>query len=197
MMTTSGLTWTKQREGYFAGTGAPVVGFTAPVASGASSTATLTGTNINNTVHYGFDIIAFTGQEGAGASAISAAAQANNPTISITTTQANSAIAIILADWGANPWPTRTWLQPGGIATFVETATAQTVSGQYSTIGGYYPDAGVVGAKTIGLSAPTTGTWTLVAMEIKGISGISGSSAASEDGVAGQFSPHLNYKMWL
>lgn len=47
------------------------------------------------------------------------------------------------------------------------------------------------------LTASSTANTGAVAIYSPLVVGVTGSSSASEDGVAGQFSPYLNYKMWL
>lgn len=161
------LTWTQRAFALHTGTGCPIQASTAPVTTGASMTVTGT-MNATGPPDWGFDVLEWSSYTAVGNAVANAAVTTNTPSIAITTTAANSAIMLLLADWGANAWTARTWLQPSGSSAFVETATAQTVSGQYSTVGGYYPDMGAAGAKTIGLSAPTTGTWSMAAVEITG-----------------------------
>jgi hypothetical protein len=163
------LTWTQRRFLYTpSGSFSPIVASTAQEgATGVSKTVTMTWSAAAPSGSNGFVVFKVSSHTGVGASAVSTGPQTNTPTISITTTQDNSAVALLMFDWGANALTARTWLQPSGASAFVETVAAN-VSGQWTNYGGYYPDMGAAGTKTIGLSAPTSGTWTVVAVEVKG-----------------------------
>jgi hypothetical protein len=94
------------------------------------------------------------------------------PTKSITTTQANSAIVVLITDWDAVNAGTRTWQTVNSIAP--STGNGYEIdytfsSGQYTMLGGYYPDAGSTGSKTVGLASPSPSDhFAVVAQEIKG-----------------------------
>jgi hypothetical protein len=97
-------------------------------------------------------------------------------TTTITTTQANSAIVSLLADWDANAdsGNTRVWATVNGNTP--SSGNGQEInyeysSGAYTVFGAYYTDAGSIGTKTVGLS---TGPGTLphisfVTLEVKGV----------------------------
>lgn len=122
---------------------------------------------------WGFTAARFSGSEGIGA-AESAVVDDAAPTLNITTTQANSALFVIVGDWEANDGTTRTWNTVNG---FTPTAgNGQELvyfrdSAAYAVYVAYYPDAGAVGVKTVGLSAPGGQDYTIAAVEIKGTAG--------------------------
>ena len=94
------------------------------------------------------------------------------PSGALTTTGANSAVDCVVADWNASA-TAPTYRNLGD--TPVQDAGAVS-GGAYSIYAWHNPDAGAVGAKTIGLTAPTM-RWAMVGVEILGSSG--GSSSAS------------------
>lgn len=91
-----------------------------------------------------------------------------SPSVSLTTTQANSAIVVIVSDWNAGSG-TQTFTN-----NFSGTPTALTDypgdGARYGVAIAYFPDAGAVGSKTVGMSAPTGQKWTIIAIEVKGAS---------------------------
>ncbi|MBK8191563.1 MAG: hypothetical protein IPK79_14085 [Vampirovibrionales bacterium] len=115
--------------------------------------------------YFGGNIVRFSGSDGVGASNVATGAS-GNPSVSLTTTQANSAIVVIVSDWNA----------VSGTQTFTNnfsgTPTALTDypgdGAQYGVAIAYFPDAGAVGSKTVGMSAPTGQKWTIIAIEVKG-----------------------------
>ena len=152
------------------------------VSARASTYVASTNENLTVTVTYpaslyfGGNIIRFSGSDGVGASNI-ATGSSGSPSVSLTTTQANSAIVVICGDWNA----------VSGTQTFTNnfsgTPTALTdYPGDLTKYGvaiAYFPDAGGVGSKTVGMSAPTGQKWTIIAIEVKGTAGNSYSHAAS------------------
>lgn len=144
----------------------------------AATTATLTIaiTRSGATDHWGMDVLVFNGSDGFGASN-----KTNNasgaPSLSITTTADNSAIACCSADWNGGVITARTWRtvnsitpDPTGAANTLEKVAVRD-TGIYSTYAAYWNDAGTAGAKTVGLSAPTGQKYAIVAIEIKGAAG--------------------------
>jgi hypothetical protein len=91
--------------------------------------------------------------------------------VSITTSQANSAIVVIAADWQARDGASRAWLTADA-GSFTETQYNFS-SGNYTVYLGYHPDAGASGAKTVGVDSnaalPPRGS--IAAIEIKGTGG--------------------------
>jgi hypothetical protein len=87
------------------------------------------------------------------------------PTVSVTTTGANSALDFSTDDWNAVT----------GAATFtasngtpVQDVSDQTQTGAYSVYSSHVLDAGAIGAKTMGMSAPTGQRYCNTVVEILG-----------------------------
>jgi hypothetical protein len=116
-------------------------------------------------VYFGGNVLLFSGSDGVGASAKNNGS--GQPTLDITTTQDNSAIVVIVGDWSAVSGA-RTWRS--GAGSFSE-QSYYADNARYGVHGGFHPDAGASGTKTVGMTAPSTQTWVIAAVEIKGISG--------------------------
>lgn len=143
---------------------------------------------------FGANMLLFRDSAGFGAAPPSAQSiTAASPNLAITTTQENSAIVVILTDWGASDPTTWTWRTVNGVAPTIQTSFQDTV--HYAFVIGYYPDAGSIGAKNVGVTNSIT--YTIAAVEIKGVAGVSSSSTATGPGLPGQFSPQLNYRAWF
>ncbi len=129
-------------------------------------TATLT--SAGATTYFGGNLVLFSGSDGVGASNI-ATGVSGNPSVSLTTTQDNSAIVVMCGDWNATSG-TQTFTN-----NFSGTPTALTDfpgdAAHYGVAVAYFPDAGAAGSKTIGMSAPTGQKWTIIAIEVKGTAG--------------------------
>lgn len=118
---------------------------------------------------WGFNALRFTGSGGVGNTVKNTP---GNTTVSITTTQANSAIACIAADWNA---------ADGSGGRTYSTATAGAATEQtyfrdaahYGVYVWYHADAGAAGAKTVGLTAPGGTQLVIVAIEVLGTAGAS------------------------
>lgn len=115
--------------------------------------------------YFGCNVIRFSGSNGVGDSNIATGAS-GNPSVSLTTTQDNSAIVVICTDWNANSG-TQTFT-----SNFSGTPAALTDypgdASHYGVAIAYFPDAGAAGSKTVGMSAPTGQKWTIIAIEVKG-----------------------------
>lgn len=117
--------------------------------------------------YFGGNVVRFSGSNGVGASNVANGAS-GSPSVSLTTTQANSAIVVIVSDWNAGSG-TQTFTN-----NFSGTPTALTDypgdGARYGVAIAYFPDAGAIGSKTVGMSAPTGQKWTIIAIEVKGAS---------------------------
>lgn len=133
--------------------------------SGESLTVTITSSDYP---WFGGNVVRFSGSDGVGESNI-ATGTSGSPSVSLTTTQANSAIVVMCGDWNA----------VSGTQTFTNnfsgTATALTDypgdNARYGVAMAYFADAGAIGSKTVGMSAPTGQKWTIIAVEVKGSAG--------------------------
>jgi hypothetical protein len=119
---------------------------------------------------FGANVLTFRGSDGVGAH-VSTNGAAGGPSQVITTTQDNSAIAVITVDWNAVDGTTRTWRTVNGITPTAGNGLELSYfrdSINYAVYVAYYSDAGAAGAKTVGLSAPVGQKYTIAAIEIKG-----------------------------
>jgi hypothetical protein len=117
--------------------------------------------------HWGYNVLRFANCGGVGASAKATVATNAAPTLTFTTTGDGSAIVVLNADWAAVDGASRTWRTPSG-ATAITEQTYQLDAGQYASYVGFHASAGSPGSKTVGLSAPTGQTYSLLAVEILG-----------------------------
>lgn len=165
------LTWTSY-ENQGAGSRCRVGIWGAPGIAAAGWT--LTGTHGGDTSvldkWWGLNALRFSGASLTGAAAESRNGAGVLGTIDITTTAANSAIAVICCDWSAINNTTRTWASASaGTGTEL---TYFNNTGHYTAYIGYYADAGAAGLKTVGCLVGAGGTTTLgghsiAAIEIK------------------------------
>jgi hypothetical protein len=164
--TNGGLTWTQQRVDATSGYCAVELSTTT-----ATSTTTLT-LGVSSTLMCGIAVWVFRGSDGLGNSNIGKGGQ----TISLTTTQADSAIAMLMGDWNATSG-SRTY-STATAGTFTE-ADYYIGNGQhYAMYCGTYAGAGTAAAKTVGTSAPTSSALSIIAMEVKGTaSGVTATGA--------------------
>lgn len=132
----------------------------------ATTSETLTVTFTDNSGYFGGNVVRFSGSDGVGASAKNQGAS-GSPSVNITTTQANSAIVVIVSDWNATGG-TQTFTSDGGAGSPTNLTDYPGDSSHYGVAIAYYPNAGAVGSKTVGMSAPTGQKWTIVAVEVKG-----------------------------
>lgn len=114
---------------------------------------------------WGFNCYRFSGTYGIGASSSTNAAGPAAPTLNITTTQANSAIAVINSDWSAADGTVRTWRTGAGALT--EQTYFRDVA-WFTTYNGFHSDAGAAGTYAVGLTAPATQKYAIGAVEILG-----------------------------
>lgn len=118
---------------------------------------------------FGGNVLTFRGSAGVGASAKTNTTGA--PSLALTTTTDNSAIVCVNGDWNATDGASRIWRTVNSITPSSGAGTEPTYfrnSTNYATYGAYYTDAGAAGSKTVGLSAPSGQTYSIVAIEIKG-----------------------------
>ncbi len=100
-----------------------------------------------------------------GASAKTNVAGPAAPTLDLTTTQDNSAVVVANGDWDAVDGASRTWRTVDG--TLTEEAY-QLVASEYTVYGGYHADSGAIATNAVGLTAPSTQKYSIIAMEVKG-----------------------------
>lgn len=130
---------------------------------------------------WGYNSLQFRGSDGIGAAESAVPAGNAAPTLAITTTQDNSAIAVIVVDWNAVDGATRTWRAVNSITPTLGNNLERTYfrdAAAYTVYVAYYSDAGTAGAKTVGLSAPAGQHYATAAVEIKGTAGAAATSPA-------------------
>ncbi len=148
-----------------AATESVAMGWTAVAAT--STTLTITVTRSGTFREYGFGVWVWrSATVGAHASNGPNGGTAGAPSQAITTTGVSSALCIAVDDWNAADGTTRTWRTVNGSAatesSYARDAAAHTV---YL---GYHPDAGAVGSKTCGLSAPAGQKYSMMVIEVLG-----------------------------
>lgn len=127
--------------------------------------------------YFGGNVIRFSGTDGVGASN-KAQAATGQPSVTLTTTQANSAIVVICTDYNAVAG-TQTFTSNGGAGSPTNLTDYPGDAARYGCAIGYYANAGDVGAKTIGMSAPEGQKWTIEVIEVLGTVGEEPSLAIS------------------
>jgi hypothetical protein len=121
---------------------------------------------------WGYSCYVFRNTNGLGVT--NTANSTGTPSLGLTTSAGNSAIAVFTADWNAVDGSTRTWLTASGITP---TATNRLemdyvlVNGAYTVYGAYYNDITSASSVTVGLSAPTGQKYSLIGAEILGLGG--------------------------
>ena len=155
----TGVTWTLVQSiaisnycGVYCWTGSATQALSAVTASMARSGAAL---------KWGFTILRWSGSDGFGASAKTNVAS-GAPSLALTTTGANSAVATANADWNATDGTTRTWRNGETEQTYMRDSAA------YTTYVGCWGDSGAAGSKTLGLSAPTGQKYSIIGVEVLG-----------------------------
>lgn len=133
----------------------------------APSNETVTVSFASNLAWFGGNVVRFSGSGGIGASAVATGAS-GSPSVSLTTTQANSAIVVIVSDWNATAG-TQTFTTAAGTPTALTDFPGD--AAHYGVAIAYYADVGAIGSKTVGMSAPTGQKWSIIAIEVKGTAG--------------------------
>lgn len=126
----------------------------------------------SGTAWWGYNCLVFP------SSTVGASSKTNStggPSLSLTTTAANSSIVVFDGDWNAVDGTTRT-ARSIGSGSFVELSYFRDAS-HYGVYGGYYTDSGAAGAKTVGWSAPTGQKYAVIALEVKPTGGPAATSA--------------------
>jgi hypothetical protein len=155
----TGLTWTLRQSDVASFEGAWL--WTAIATTAETFTFSLArGVNARQ---WGFNVLKFGGVSAIGASN-KATFNPGTPSVALTTTQANSAIVVGIADTSAKDGASRVWLTSAGAFTEQTYAFSSTI---YTAYAGWYSNVGAVGSKTVGLSAPTSQTAGILAVELK------------------------------
>lgn len=120
---------------------------------------------------YGFDVYVFRGSGGIGASnkGTQGTSGSSAPSVSVTTTGANSALVVCNSDWLTTDGSSRAWRTPSGTTAITEEVYYQDTSlnATCTFYGGYHSDSGSTGSKTVGLTTPSQ-RWSLAVVEVFG-----------------------------
>lgn len=149
--------------------------WTAVCTATTSITVTITVAGGSGAKLWGFNVLRFRG------AAVGTSAKTNStgaPTLNITATRENSAIAVINSDWAAVDGASRTWRTNAG--AFTEQHYFRD-SSSYTTYGGYHANAGTISTDAVGLSAPGGQTYAIIAVEVKGTLFDLGAAASETD----------------
>lgn len=162
----TGVTWTSRQASTTAGGGGSAYarGYTGACASTNTATPVVTKLNGTDIVAFGETVFQFRDSDGVGTSNIARSTGA--PSVSLTTTQDNSAVCAICVDYNAADGASRTWRSSG-----VGSATERTYfrdGSLYTVYGAVWEDVGTAGAKTFGLTAPSGQAYDIVVIEILG-----------------------------
>jgi hypothetical protein len=90
------------------------------------------------------------------------------PALTLTTQQTDSSVLVANGDWAALDGAVRTWNTVNG-SVGTEMTYLRDTTPAYTVYVDRYTDAGGAGAKSLGLSAPTGQTFSIAAVEIRGI----------------------------
>ena len=119
---------------------------------------------------FGGDVLTFRGSDDVGATAKSNALDTAS-TLAITSTQASSALVVAVGDLEGNSGASRVWRTVNGVVPSAANSYEQIYVldlGNSTYYGAYYPDAGDISAKTVGITNPTTPDYSIIAVEVKG-----------------------------
>jgi len=166
------LTWTKQAERQVDSSTRYCVLWTAPV-GGAITGGTVTFTKgSTTTVWWGGFVMVWTGVASVGVTGANSA-HSGSSSLSLTTLQANSALVAINVDnvvfqdpynWNTN------------VGAFTKTYS-DVSSFTWSVTAGYHADSGATGAKSLGVSDPSSQDWSMVGLELRDAGGGGGGPA--------------------
>ena len=123
-----------------------------------------------SSAQWGFTCYVFRNAAGIGASSKTNVSGAT-PSLDITTTRANSAVVVLNIDWDAQDGSSRTWRTVNSITPSSANGLERAYyygSGIYTFFSALYDNAGSVGAKTVGLTAPGSQKYSIIALEILG-----------------------------
>ena len=158
-----GLTWTQRQQVNVSAYGRAYV-WTATATANGSVAVTFTRTAGGTDKHFGGGVVAYRDSAGVGSSAKVNATGA--PSLSLTTTEADSAVVVANVDWNAVDGASRTWRSVNGSAA-TELAYGRSAA-HHTAYAGRHANVGAAGSKTLGLSAPSGQKYATVAVEVKG-----------------------------
>lgn len=137
--------------------------WTAVCTSTTSITVTITVAGTGDIRAWGFNVLRFQ-KAGVGAST-KTNVLSGAPTVTLTTTRNNSAIVMLNSDWNSQDGASRTYRTNAG--TFTEQTYFRDAA-RYATYNGYYANAGTAAGYAVGLTAPGSQKYSIVALEVVG-----------------------------
>lgn len=137
--------------------------------AGTTATITVTVAFSSGTPFNGIVVQVWRGSDGIGAIASSAPAGGAAPSVNMTTTQDNSAVVFVCADWNA---ATATPVYRTGFGAATEAAAYQGDSTHWGARVVYHADAGAASTQAYGIASGSgSSSWTLTGIEVKGSAG--------------------------
>lgn len=146
--------------------------WTAPATGSATFNVSITRATAD-AARWGYIVYRYSNHGGVGQSA-KTNVSSGAPSLSITTTGANSALVVGNGDWAAADGTSRTWRSVNVSAT--ETLYYRNTA-SYTVYQAHHTDTGAAGAKTAGLSAPSGQKYSIVALEVLAAGGTSASAS--------------------
>jgi hypothetical protein len=174
--TGGGLTYTLRQSVLVANYCAVYV-WTAVCTATTSVTVSITVGGSSGIKAWGFNVLRFRNASVGASSKTNIASGA--PSLGLTTTRENSAVVFINSDWAAQDGASRTY-RTTGVGTFTE-QTYYRDPDRYATYNGYYANVGVAAAKTVGLTAPGSQKYAIIAIEVQGTLNDLGTPATETD----------------
>lgn len=93
------------------------------------------------------------------------------PSLTLNGVYEKSTIIMIVSDWNA---VVGTQTVDSSIGSFTAMTGYPGDGAVYGVFGGYYPDAGLTGNKTIGMTSPSGQNWTIAGIEVRGVASVGG-----------------------
>jgi hypothetical protein len=164
------LTWTKNQWVKVANNTYVLVASTTAT---STTSITVSFTHVGNTASLWFGGSAFVFRDSNGIGASNKTNSTGAPSMTLTTTQTNSAIVYVSGDWAAadGTTPLRTWRTINSVTPTIGNGLERAYfrdASHYALYIGYWSDVGGAGSKTVGLSAPGSETYSIAAIEVKG-----------------------------
>lgn len=133
-----------------------------------NETITVSITNSDSGTYWGGAAFHFTDTDGVGTNN-NAANTSGDPSVTLSSVSANSAIVMIVSDWNAVIGTQVAYTASAGSLT--NDVGYPGDNSHYGVYGGVYEDAGAAGNKTIGQTDPNGLDWTICGIEIQGSAG--------------------------
>lgn len=123
----------------------------------------------NTGLFYGFNVTVWRRSTGIG-TPVKTNTTSGAPSLAITTVTDNATIVVYNGDWSNQDGTSRVWLTINSVTPSAANGLEIDYSfnaSHYVVYGAYWDDAGAAGSKTVGLSAPGSQKYSIVAVEVK------------------------------